>query len=53
MQEMQVWSPGHEAPLGEEMAIHSSNLARKFPWTEEPGRLQSKGLQKSQTKLSK
>ena len=31
------------------MAIHSSNLAWEIPWTEEPGRLQSVGLQKSQT----
>ena len=34
------------------MATHSSILAWKIPWTEKLGRLQSKGLQKSQTKLS-
>ena len=35
-----------------EMAIHSSMLAWKSPWTEEPGRLQSMGLQKNWTRLS-
>ena len=35
-----------EDPLQEDMAIHSSILARRIPWTEEPGRLQSMGLQK-------
>ena len=34
------------------MAPHSSTLAWKIPWTEEPGRLQSMGLLKSQTRLS-
>ena len=34
------------------MAIHSSILAWEIPWTEEPGGLQSMGLQKSQTGLS-
>ena len=34
------------------MAIHSSILAWEIPWTEEPGALQSMGLQKSQTRLS-
>ena len=34
------------------MAIHSSTFAWKIPWTEEPGRLQSMGLQKSWTRLS-
>ena len=38
-QEMQVWSLGWEDPLEEEMAIHSSILAWKIPWTEEPGGL--------------
>ena len=33
-------------PLEEEMAIHSSTMAWKIPWTEEPGRLQSMGLQR-------
>ena len=40
--------PGQEDPLEEEMATHYSILAWKIPWTEEPGRLQSMGLQ-SQT----
>ena len=34
---------GQQDPLEEEMATHSSVLARKIPWTEEPGRLQSMG----------
>ena len=34
------------------MATHSSILAWEIPWTEDPGRLQSMGLQKSQTQLS-
>ena len=44
MQEMQVWSLGQEDPLEKEMATHSSILAWKNPWTEEPGWLQSMGL---------
>ena len=47
MQEMQVWSLGWEDLLEKEMAIHSSILAWKIPWTEEPGGLQSMGLQES------
>ena len=39
-QEMQVQSLGWEDPLEEEIATHSSILAWKIPWTEEPGRLQ-------------
>ena len=35
--------PGLEDPLEEEMATHSSILAWRIPWREEPGRLQSKG----------
>ena len=50
-QEMQVWFLGQEDPLEEDMASHSSILAWKFPWTEEPGGLQSMGLQ-SRTWLS-
>ena len=46
MQETWVQSLGQEDPLEEEMATHSSSLARRIPWTEEPGRLQSRGLQK-------
>ena len=34
------------------MALHSSTLAWKIPWMEEPGRLQSMGIAKSQTRLS-
>ena len=50
-QETQVQSLGQEDPLEKEMATHSSILAWSIPWTEEPGRLQSMGLQKSQTQL--
>ena len=39
----------HGDPLEEEKATHSSILARKMSWTEEPGRLQSMGLQESDT----
>ena len=42
-QEAWVQSLGGEEPLEEEMANHSSILAWKIPWTEEPGRLQSIG----------
>ena len=45
-QEMQVQSLGQEDPLEKEMATHSSILAWEIPWTEEPGGLQSKGLQR-------
>ena len=38
--------PGSEDPLEKEMVAHSSTLAWKIPWVEEPGRLQSMGLQK-------
>ena len=44
MWETRVRSLGREDPLAKEMAIHSSPLAWKIPWTEEPGRLQSIGL---------
>ena len=43
MQETQVRSLGQEDPLEKEMATHSSTVAWKIPWTEEPGRLQSIG----------
>ena len=46
MQETQVWSLGREDPLEKEMAPHSSILAWKIPWTEDPVRLQSMGLQR-------
>ena len=42
---MWVRSLGPEAPLEEGMATHSSVLARRIPWTEEPGGLQSMGSQ--------
>ena len=45
MWETQVRSPGQEVPLEKEMATHSSALAWKIPWTEEPGKLQFMGLQ--------
>ena len=41
MQETQVPSLGQEDPLEKEMAIHSSTIAWKILWTEDPGRLQS------------
>ena len=43
---MQVPSQGREDPLEKEMATHSSIVAWKIPWTEEPGRLQSIGSQR-------
>ena len=46
MQETWVWSLGREDPLEKEMATHSSVLARRIPWTEEPGGLQSTGSQR-------
>ena len=48
-QEMQVWSWSQEDPLEEGTATHSSILARKIPWAEEPGQLQSMGLQRDMT----
>ena len=44
--ETQVRSLGWEDPLEKEMATHSSTLAWKIPWTEEPSRLQSMGSQR-------
>ena len=49
--ETQVQSLGRADPLGKEMATHSSVLAWKIPWTEEPGGPQCMGSQ-SQTQLS-
>ena len=46
MQETWVLSLGREDPLEEGMATHSSILAWRIPWTEEPGRLQSIGSQR-------
>ena len=51
MQETRVRSLSQEDPLEQEMATHSSTLAWRIPWTEEPGGLQSMGSQ-SQTRLS-
>ena len=51
MQETWVRSLGHEDPLEKEMATHSSILAWKIPWMEEPGGLQFMGVAKSQTRL--
>ena len=45
-QETQVQPLGQEKPLEQEMATHSSILAWKIPWTEEPGGLQSMGSQR-------
>ena len=45
MQEMQVQSLGQEDPLEKKMANHSSILAWRIPWTEEPGGLQFMGSQ--------
>ena len=42
-QETWVHSLGQKDPLEKEMAIHSSTIAWKIPWTEKPGRLQSMG----------
>ena len=39
-QEIQVQSLGQEDPLEEDIAVHSSNLAWRIPWTEGPGGLQ-------------
>ena len=52
MQEKRVWSLGQEDPLEKEMATYSSILVSEIPWTEDPDRLQSMELQKSQTRLS-
>ena len=46
MQETRVQSLSWEDPLEKEMANHSSTLAWKIPWTEEPGGLQSMGSQR-------
>ena len=45
MQETWVQFLGQEEPLEKEMATYSSIIAWRIPWTEEPGRLQSMGLQ--------
>ena len=52
IQETQVQSLGWEDPLEKEMATHSRILNWEIPWTEEAGRLQFTGSQKSQIQLS-
>ena len=52
LQESQIQSLGQEDPLEEDIATHSSILAWRIPWTEDPGGLQSTGSQKSRTRLS-
>ena len=54
MQETQVRFLGREDPLEKEMAIHSSTLAWKIPWMEEPDKLQATvhGVTESRTRLS-
>ena len=49
---MRIQSWDREDPLEKEMATHSSILAWEILWRERPGRLQSMGLQKNQTRLS-
>ena len=49
MQETQVRSLGQEDPLEKDMATHSSILARRIPWTEEPDGLQFMGSQSDTT----
>ena len=51
-QKMQVQSLGQEDPLEKGMATHSSILAWRIPWTEEPGGLWIMGSKKSQTQVS-
>ena len=51
VQEIQVPSLGQKDSLEKDMATNSSILAWKIPWMEKPSRLQSMGLQKSQTQL--
>ena len=46
MRETRVQSLGREDPLEKAVAPHSSTLAWKIPWMEDPGRLQSMGLQR-------
>ena len=46
MQETWVWSLDQEDPLEEEMATHSSIFVWRIPWREEPGGLESMGLQR-------
>ena len=48
MQETRIQSLGQEDPLEQGLAIHFSILAWRIPWTEEPGGLQSMGLQRAE-----
>ena len=52
VQETWVRSLGGEDPVAKKMATHSSILAWRTPWTEDPGRLQIHGITKSLTRLS-
>ena len=52
IREIQVWSLGLKDPLEKEMATHSSTLAWRIPWREEPDRLQPMGSQRVWTGLS-
>ena len=52
MWETRVQFPGWEDPLEKEMAAHSSTLAQKIPWMEEPGGPTVHGVAKSWTQLS-
>ena len=52
MRDTRVWSLDQEDHLEKERATHSSTLAWRTPWTEEPGRLQSMGSQRVRTQLS-
>ena len=52
MQETLVQTLGWEDPLEQGMASHSSILAWRIPWTEEPGGLQSMGFARSWTRMS-
>ena len=52
VQEMQVQSMGQEDSQEQEMSTHSSILAWKIPWTEEPGGVHTMGVKKSQTWLN-
>ena len=47
MQEIWIRSLGQEDPLENRMATHSNILAWRIPWTDEPGELQSRGLQRT------
>ena len=51
----ETWVPslGSEDPLEEEIAAHSSIIAQRIPWTEDPGSLQSIDLQRVETRLKR